>query len=121
MVRLPSTTKKDGKFGMSRKFTEVHVAVIGHNFERSNRKRKQRYEFLPPIMIDEVKDALIAHAEGEILVHVANINLLLRTGGTAGQTGALQTVENELTTISQWDNQIKVLRKYFIAPPVNSA
>eukprot|EP00808_Paulinella_micropora_P014715 g4142.t1 len=68
-------------------------------------------------MIDEVKAALIAHAEGEILEHVANINLLLRTGGTSGQTGVLQTVENELNTISQWDSQINVLRKYFIGPP----
>lgn len=65
-------------------------------------------------MRDKIKESLIAHAEGHIKKHSANVEIYLNNSmGIGEHSDILETIEKELETIAKYDDQLHVLRKYF--------
>ena len=59
-------------------------------------------------------DALTAHAQGHIDKHVANVEILLSNPvGVAEHSNMLETIEEELKIIAEYDDQLSVLSTYF--------
>ncbi len=65
-------------------------------------------------MRDKIKESLIAHAEGHIKKHSANVEIYLNNSmGIGEHSDILDTIEKELEVIAKYDDQLHVLRKYF--------
>ncbi len=65
-------------------------------------------------MRDKIKESLIAHAEGHIKKHSANVEIYLNNSmGIGEHSDILETIEKELEAIAKYDDQLQVLRKYF--------
>jgi hypothetical protein len=65
-------------------------------------------------MRDKIKESLIAHAEGHIKKHSANVEIYLNNSiGIGEHSDILETIEKELQMIAKYDDQLHVLRKYF--------
>ena len=65
-------------------------------------------------MKEEIKNALISHAEGHINKHKANVAILLEKAvGVAEHPDTLETIEKELKIIAEYDDEIEMLKKYF--------
>ena len=66
-------------------------------------------------MEKDIIKALIKHAEGHIEKHILNVKVLLtKQVGVAEHPDVMQTIENELSIIGKYDEQVEMLRKYFI-------
>ena len=64
-------------------------------------------------MRNMIIDGLIAHAEGHITKHKANIEVYLKNPvGVGEHPDILEAIEKELTIIAQYHDQIEVLEKY---------
>ena len=64
-------------------------------------------------MRNMIIDGLIAHAEGHITKHKANIEVYLKNPvGVGEHPDILEAIEKELTVIAQYHDQIEVLEKY---------
>jgi len=64
-------------------------------------------------MRDKIKESLIAHAEGHIKKHSANVEIYLNNSiGIGEHSDILETIEKELEIIAKYDDQLHVLRKY---------
>jgi hypothetical protein len=65
-------------------------------------------------MRDKIKESLIAHAEGHIKKHSANVEIYLNNSiGIGEHSDIIETIEKELQMIAKYDDQLEVLRKYF--------
>lgn len=65
-------------------------------------------------MKQKIIDALIAHADGNIKKHVANINIFLENPAGVGEhEDLLGTIVKEVKKISDNEEVISVLKKYF--------
>jgi hypothetical protein len=65
-------------------------------------------------MRDKIKESLMAHAEGHIKKHTANVEIYLNNSmGIGEHSDILETIEKELEAIAKYDDQLHVLRKYF--------
>ena len=65
-------------------------------------------------MSKEIVKALIAHAEGHIAKHVMNVNVYMSNAvGVGEHSDILETIEQELESISKYDDQLEMLNKYF--------
>jgi hypothetical protein len=65
-------------------------------------------------MRDKIKESLIAHAEGHIKKHSANVEIYLSNSiGIGEHSDIIETIEKELEMIAKYDDQLHVLRKYF--------
>jgi|TARA_B100000900_G_scaffold917_1_gene778 hypothetical protein len=65
-------------------------------------------------MRDKIKESLIAHAEGHIKKHSANVEIYLNNSiGIGEHSDIIETIEKELQMIAKYDDQLHVLRKYF--------
>ena len=64
-------------------------------------------------MRDTLLKALLAHAQGEIAKHKANVEVYLKNPVGIGEhsdiTGAIQ---EELDKIARWEDQISIIQKY---------
>ena len=62
---------------------------------------------------DRIIKALLAHANGEIQKHLANVEIYLNNPVGIGEhsdiTGAIQ---DELDKIARWEDQISIINKY---------
>tara|TARA_B100001109_G_C18510432_1_gene311241 strand:+ start:87 stop:299 length:213 start_codon:yes stop_codon:yes gene_type:complete len=62
---------------------------------------------------DKIVKSLLAHANGEIQIHLANVEIYLNNPAGIGEhpdvTGAIQ---QELDNIARWEDQISVIQKY---------
>ena len=62
---------------------------------------------------DKIIKALLAHANGEIQKHLANVEIYLNNPAGIGEhsdiTGAIQ---DELDKIARWEDQISIINKY---------
>ena len=66
------------------------------------------------MMNKEIVNALIAHAEGHIAKHVMNVNVYMSNAVGVGEILAiLETIEQELESISKYHDQLEMLNKYF--------
>ena len=65
-------------------------------------------------MSKQIVEALIAHAEGHIAKHVMNVNVYMSNAvGVREHSDILETIEQELESISKYDDQLEMLNKYF--------
>jgi len=65
-------------------------------------------------MKEDIKNALISHAEGHINKHKANVEIMLeKSVGVAEHPDTLETIEKELKIIADYDDEIEMLKKYF--------
>tara|TARA_Y100000389_G_scaffold49524_1_gene45242 strand:+ start:489 stop:686 length:198 start_codon:yes stop_codon:yes gene_type:complete len=65
-------------------------------------------------MRDKIKESLIAHAEGHIKKHSANVEIYLNNSmGIGEHSDIIETIEKELQMIAKYDDQLEVLKKYF--------
>ena len=66
-------------------------------------------------MRENIIQALLKHAEGHIEKHIANVNILLeKQVGVAEHPDIMETIEKELAIIAEYDDQVQMLRKYFL-------
>lgn len=58
--------------------------------------------------------ALRQHAEGHIAKHVTNVEVYMANAvGVGEHSDILETIEQELESISKYDDQLEMLNKYF--------
>lgn len=65
-------------------------------------------------MRDQMIKALLAHAQGDIEKHKANVEIYLSNPAGIGEhSDIMESVENELNMIAKYQDQIDVIQKYF--------
>ena len=65
-------------------------------------------------MREQLIAALKAHAQGEIAMHKANVEVYLQNPvGIGEHPDITQAMQEELDKIARWDDQLNVLGKYF--------
>ena len=66
-------------------------------------------------MREQLVKALLAHAQGDIQKHVANVEVYLTNPAGIGEHSDItEAIENELNIIAKYDEQVAVLKKYFL-------
>ena len=64
-------------------------------------------------MRDQIIKALIAHAQGDIQKHVANVELYLTNPAGIGEhSDVMEAIEHELDQVAKYMDQIEVIQKY---------
>ena len=62
----------------------------------------------------KLKEAFLAHADGHIKKHVANVEVLLNNPRGIGEHGdIINEIEKELNEVAKYEDLIKVMNKYF--------
>ena len=65
-------------------------------------------------MRDQMIKALLAHAQGDIEKHKANVEIYLSNPAGIGEhSDIMDAVENELNMIAKYQDQIDDIQKYF--------
>ena len=65
-------------------------------------------------MRDQMIKALLAHAQGDIEKHKANVEIYLSNPAGIGEhSNVLEAVEEELNMIAKYQDQIDVIQKHF--------
>ena len=65
-------------------------------------------------MRDQLLKALLAHAQGDIQKHVANVEVYLQNPAGIGEhSNIVEALEQELDIIAKYHDQIEVINKYF--------
>ena len=65
-------------------------------------------------MREQVIKALLAHAQGDIAKHKANIEVYLANPVGIGQhSNIVEAIEGELDMIAKYQDQIDIINKYF--------
>jgi len=65
-------------------------------------------------MRDKLIKALIAHANGDIQKHVANVEVYLNNPAGIGEhSDVVEAIEKEIDTIAKYHDQIEVIKTYF--------
>ena len=68
-------------------------------------------------MREQMLRALLAHAQGDIAKHKANVEIYLEhPAGVGEHTDVLESIEKELNLIAKYQDQIDIINKYFRAP-----
>jgi hypothetical protein len=65
-------------------------------------------------MRDQMIKALLAHAQGDIEKHKANVEIYLTNPAGIGEhSDIMEAIETELNMIAKYQDQIDVIQKYF--------
>ena len=65
-------------------------------------------------MREQLIKALLAHAQGDIAKHKANIEVYLANPvGYLQSSGIVEAIEGELDMIAKYQDQIDIINKYF--------
>ena len=65
-------------------------------------------------MRDQLIKALLAHAQGDIQKHVANVEVYLQNPAGIGEhSDIVESIEKELDIIAKYHDQVEVINKYF--------
>ena len=65
-------------------------------------------------MRDQLIKALLAHAQGDIAKHKANIEVYLANPvGIGEHSNIVEAIEGELDMIAKYQDQIDIINKYF--------
>jgi hypothetical protein len=65
-------------------------------------------------MRDQLIKALLAHAQGDIQKHVANVEVYLNNPvGIGEHSDITEAIENELNIIAKYQDQVDIINKYF--------
>ena len=72
-------------------------------------------------MRDTLIKALLAHAQGDIAKHRANVEVYLTNPvGIGEHSNVLEAIEEELNMMAKYQDQIDVINKYFKQRPATS-
>ena len=72
-------------------------------------------------MRDTLIKALLAHAQGDIAKHRANIEVYLTNPvGIGEHSNVLEAIEEELNMMAKYQDQIDIINKYFKQKPATS-
>ena len=64
---------------------------------------------------DDLIEASIKYFEAQIAKHKINIDILMENGvGVAEHPDVMETIEKELAIMSEFEDKIAVLKKYFV-------
>jgi len=64
-------------------------------------------------MRDQIIKALLAHAQGDIQKHVANVEVYLTNPAGIGEhSDVMEAIEHELDQVAKYMDQIEVIQKY---------
>ena len=67
-------------------------------------------------MREQIIKALLSHAQGDIEKHKANVEVYLTNPTGIGEhSDIMESVENELNMIAKYQDQIDVIKKYFMS------
>jgi len=65
-------------------------------------------------MRTQLVNALLAHANGDIQKHVANVEVYLTNPAGIGEhSNIVEAIEEELNMIAKYQDQIDIINKYF--------
>jgi len=65
-------------------------------------------------MRDQLIKALLAHAQGDIAKHKANVEIYLTNPAGIGEhSNVMEAIEEEINMIAKYQDQIDVINKYF--------
>ena len=65
-------------------------------------------------MRDQLIKALLAHAQGDIQKHVANVEVYLTNPAGIGEhSNIVEAIEQEINEIAKYQDQIDLINKYF--------
>ena len=65
-------------------------------------------------MREQIIKALLAHAQGDIAKHKANVEVYLTNPvGIGEHSNVLEAIEEELNMIAKYQDQIDVIKQYF--------
>jgi len=65
-------------------------------------------------MRDTLIKALLAHAQGDIAKHKANVEVYLANAAGIGEhSNIVEAIEQELDMIAKYQDQIDIINKYF--------
>ena len=68
-------------------------------------------------MRDQIIKALLAHAQGDIAKHRANVEVYLEhPAGIGEHSDITEAIQVELDKIARYDDQVEVINKYFKQP-----
>ena len=66
-------------------------------------------------MREQLLKALLAHAQGDIQKHIANVEVYLTNPAGIGEhSNIVEAIEQELNEIAKYQDQIDVIQKYFM-------
>ena len=66
-------------------------------------------------MREHLLKALLAHAQGDIAKHKANVEIYLSNPvGIGEHSNVVEAIEEELNMIAKYQDQIEVIQKYFM-------
>ena len=72
-------------------------------------------------MREQLLKALLAHAQGDIAKHKANVEVYLTNPvGIGEHSNIVEAIEEELNMIAKYQDQIEVIQKYFMIKSDNS-
>ena len=76
--------------------------------------RPRRSTLLRKRMREQLIKALLAHAQGDIQKHVANVEVYLtHPVGIGEHSNIVEAIEQELDMIAKYQDQIDMINKYF--------
>ena len=65
-------------------------------------------------MREQMIKALLAHAQGDIAKHKANVEIYLHGSvGIGEHSDIIAAIENELNQIAHYEDQLEIISKYF--------
>tara|TARA_B100001113_G_scaffold315653_1_gene282004 strand:+ start:69 stop:272 length:204 start_codon:yes stop_codon:yes gene_type:complete len=65
-------------------------------------------------MRDQLIKALLAHAQGDIAKHKANVEIYLTNPAGIGEhSNVMEAIEEEINMIAKYQDQIDIINKYF--------
>ncbi len=65
-------------------------------------------------MRDQLIKALLAHAQGDIAKHKANVEIYLTNPAGIGEhSNVMEAIEDEINMIAKYQDQIDIINKYF--------
>ena len=65
-------------------------------------------------MREQMIKALLAHAQGDIAKHKANVEIYLTNPAGIGEhSNVMEAIEEEINMIAKYQDQIDVINKYF--------
>ena len=72
-------------------------------------------------MREQILRALLAHAQGDIAKHKANVEVYLEHPvGIGEHSNILEAIEEELNMIAKYQDQIDIINKYFRSSSTDS-
>ena len=66
-------------------------------------------------MREQLLRSLLAHAQGDIAKHKANVEIYLEhPAGIGEHSNVLEAIEQELNMIAKYEDQVEIIKKYFM-------